>query len=111
MRLKPHLPLLLVMLATALPGSAATVENPLYGDPAHPNLSGMWNPEFVYLGPPPGSTPGAAPAFPPRPPAGAGGAAPPPFAPPPGPDLTGPAWGSLDGHDVQMRIGRRADGR
>lgn len=78
MRLKYTLLLPLVLCATAQLSQAGTVDEPLYGDPAHPNLSGMWNPEFAYLGPPVGSTPGAAPAFPPRPP---GGAAPPSFAP------------------------------
>jgi hypothetical protein len=28
------------------------VKDPLYGDPARPNISGMWNPEFAYFGPP-----------------------------------------------------------
>ncbi len=35
-------------------GGADAMKDPLYGDPAHPNLSGMWNPEFAYLGPPVG---------------------------------------------------------
>jgi hypothetical protein len=59
------------------------MKNPLYGDPKHPNLSGMWNPEYAYLGPPIGEAarrlagppPGAG-AFPP--------------GPPPGPQLTPP---------------------
>jgi hypothetical protein len=46
------------------------MKDPLYGDPAHPNISGMWNPEFAYFGPPtgapaappPGAAPGGAPA-------------------------------------------------
>jgi hypothetical protein len=62
------------------------MKDPLYGDPAHPNLSGMWNPEFAYLGPPLGNA-GAAP---PGPPAGGPprGAFPP--GPPPSPQLTPP---------------------
>ena len=28
------------------------MKDPLYGDPAHPNISGMWNPEGGYFGPP-----------------------------------------------------------
>ncbi|MEO8313643.1 MAG: hypothetical protein ABI645_02515 [Pseudomonadota bacterium] len=53
--------------------AAAPLKDPLYGDPGHPNISGMWNPEFAYFGPPVGD----APARPPGPPAGAppGGAA------------------------------------
>jgi hypothetical protein len=57
-----------LLLAAAAP-CATAMKDPLYGDPAHPNLAGMWNPEFVYLGPPlgsgarpPGPPPGAAPA-------------------------------------------------
>jgi hypothetical protein len=54
------------------------MKDPLYGDPSHPNISGMWNPEFAYFGPPVGG------ATAPRPPAGA--------APPAGgPPRTGPA--------------------
>jgi hypothetical protein len=53
-------------------GYAATaMKNPLYGDPKHPNLSGMWNPEFAYFGPPIGKAAGAGfprGGFPPRPP-------------------------------------------
>ncbi len=45
-------------------GYATTaMKNPLYGDPKHPNLSGMWNPEFAYFGPPLGKAAGAG--FPP----------------------------------------------
>jgi hypothetical protein len=61
--------------------AATPMKDPLYGDPKHPNLSGMWNPEFAYLGPPIGEQAN-------RPPGG-----PPPFAPfkpPPGPELTPP---------------------
>jgi hypothetical protein len=58
-------------------GFAATaMKNPLYGDPKHPNLSGMWNPQFAYFGPPLGNAarsggtgfpPGGFPARPPGP--------------------------------------------
>ncbi|HEY6456334.1 MAG TPA: hypothetical protein VIY90_13760 [Steroidobacteraceae bacterium] len=64
--------------ASAVMGLAAVaMKNPLYGDPKHPNISGMWNPEFAYFGPPiPAAGAGAgAPVggfpkggFPPRPP-------------------------------------------
>jgi hypothetical protein len=69
------------------PAHAATaMADPLYGDPAHPNLAGMWNPEFVFLGPPPGGAGGGPPGAPP-------GALPPGGPPPapPGPQLT-PAY-------------------
>ena len=63
---------LAVMAAAAFMGSAAALTsaqaapmaNPLYGDPGHPNIAGMWNPEFVYLGPPiegQGGPPGGGP--------------------------------------------------
>lgn len=58
------------------------MKDPLYGDPGHPNLSGMWNPEFAYLGPPL-----AGAAGPPGPPPRAGAFPP---GPPPGPQLTPP---------------------
>src|SRR4051812_50115797 len=55
--------------AAAAVWSANVMKNPLYGDPAHPNISGMWNPEYAYFGPPlgegatpPGPPPGASPA-------------------------------------------------
>ncbi len=60
------------LCAAALALSATPVKNPLYGDPAHPNISGMWNPEYAYFGPPIGDA--AKPAGP-RCPA-TGGAAP-----------------------------------
>ncbi len=64
-------------------GFAATaMKNPLYGDPGHPNLSGMWNPEYAYFGPPIGAAARA----------GGGGFPPGGFpARPPGPQLT-PAY-------------------
>lgn len=70
-----------VFAALAYAGGPTVMKDPLYGDPAHPNLSGMWNPEYVYLGPPLVG----APAGPPGPP---GGAFPP--RPPPIPQLTPP---------------------
>jgi hypothetical protein len=53
----------------------------LYGDPAHPNIAGMWNPEFAFFGasaggaqrpagPPPGAPAVGAPARAPRAPEG-----------------------------------------
>lgn len=71
--------------------AASAMKDPLYGDPAHPNISGMWNPEFAYFGvlpdqrgPPPGAAPAGA-----RP---AGGPPPgtPAFSRPPPPQLTPP---------------------
>jgi hypothetical protein len=95
-----------LMAALAAVNAAAatpTVKDPLYGDPSHPNLSGMWNPEFAYLGPPigpPAARPPGPPGAPGGPPGapGAGGppgaprSGPPPgaFGPPPGPQLTPP---------------------
>jgi len=78
------------MAAWAVATAAEPMKDPLYGDPAHPNLSGMWNPEFAYLGPPVG---GAPPPRPPGPPPGAGAGrppGPPPGAFPPIPQLTPP---------------------
>jgi hypothetical protein len=73
--LSAAVPALWVLFAQA----AGPVKEPLYGDPAHPNLSGMWNPEFAYFGPPAGGGPPPG-----APPPGA-------FTPPPGPQLT-PAY-------------------
>lgn len=43
-------------LCAAMAASGAGVmSNPLYGDPAHPNVSGMWDPEYAYFGPPLGA--------------------------------------------------------
>ncbi len=61
----------------------SAMKNSLYGDPAHPNLSGMWNPEFAYLGPPLGDAPPVSGGGPP----GAGNFPP---GPPPMPQLTPP---------------------
>jgi hypothetical protein len=84
-----------VLLACTAAFAATPMKDPLYGDPAHPNLSGMWNPEFGYFGPPlgadgaplppAGGPPGAGPpgGGPPGPPPGA-------FRKPPGPQLTPP---------------------
>ncbi len=68
--------------------AATVMKDPLYGDPSHPNVSGMWNPEFVYFGAP---LAGAAPA---APAGGRGpGAGPPPGGggPPAGMRFTRPA--------------------
>jgi hypothetical protein len=79
-------------LLVATVGHAATAtKDPLYGDPLHPNIAGMWNPEFAYFGPPVGAPPAAPPAG--GPPAGGPPAGRPPGAgPPPGiPRFTRPA--------------------
>jgi hypothetical protein len=82
-----------MVASAALP--ATPMKDPLYGDPAHPNISGMWNPEFAYFGPPIGAPPAAAPGAPPAgaPPAGGPpGGARPAGGPPPGmPRFTRPA--------------------
>jgi hypothetical protein len=86
-------------LAMVQPAHAATaMKDPLYGDPAHPNISGMWNPEFAYFGILPDQRgPPAAGAVPPAagppagaPPAGAPPAGAPAFARPAPPQLTPP---------------------
>jgi hypothetical protein len=83
---------LLTALAAVTAAAAPPMKDPLYGDPTHPNLSGMWNPEFAYLGPPVGA-PAPQSAGPPGPP-GPPRSGPPPgagaFVPPPGPQLTPP---------------------
>jgi hypothetical protein len=76
-----------VALSAAVAAVGATVmKNPLYGDPAHPNISGMWNPEYAYFGPPIGDD--AKP--PPIPPGAAPGKGPPMAYHPPMPQLTPP---------------------
>ncbi len=71
---------LVVLCAVAGTLMAATaMKNPLYGDPKHPNISGMWNPEFVYFGAPLAGAPAPA-----RPPAGGVRR----YTPPPLPKLT-----------------------
>ncbi len=81
--------LVLALLASAAPAANA-MKDPLYGDPAHPNISGMWNPEFAYFGPPTGAPPAAAPPATPSGGSPAGG--PPAGGPPPGlPRFTRPA--------------------
>ena len=91
-RLPVLLTVLQVSLAVGTASAATAMKQPLYGDPTHPDLSGMWNPEFAYFGPPidksgrpiipagppPGVAPGKAPAGPPP-------------GMPPGPQLT-PAY-------------------
>jgi hypothetical protein len=53
----------LALLAVAANAAAPTpVKDPLYGDPAHPNISGMWTPEFAYFGPPMGAAAAPPPA-------------------------------------------------
>ncbi len=70
----------LLLPATAVLGAKA-MKDPLYGDPAHPNISGMWNPEYVYLGPPVGAPPGPPPG------AASPAGAPPRGGPPPRPPM------------------------
>jgi hypothetical protein len=88
-RLLVQITSLLCLCAVAATARSATpLKDPLYGDPGHPNISGMWNPEFAYFGPPIGAAPAA-------PPAGARpGGGPPPGAPaftrPAPPQLTPP---------------------
>lgn len=81
--------LLIALSSIPATAGAPTVKDPLYGDPAHPNLSGMWNPEFAYFGPPVGPAaprpPGPQGGPPQGGPPGAGA-----FRPPPGPQLTPP---------------------
>jgi hypothetical protein len=94
-----------LVVSTAAAAAGQTVKDPLYGDPAHPNIAGMWNPEFAYFGPPVpprdgsgpppgagrGGPPGAGPQRgdgPPGGPPGAGpGAGPPRPAGPPAPQI------------------------
>jgi hypothetical protein len=70
------------VVLSAVPAAAQPAPAKLYGDPAHPDISGMWNPEFAYFGPPIGGASG--------PPLGGTRPAGPP-APPPGPQLA-PAY-------------------
>jgi hypothetical protein len=94
--------LMLTLGVLLCPGGAAfgasATPHPLYGDPSHPDISGMWNPEFAYFGPPIDKSghPVAMQAGPPpgAPPGKAGAGGPPPGMPPgmpPGPELT-PAY-------------------
>ncbi len=63
--LAKHLAALMGLAAMATITQAVTpMKDPLYGDPAHPNISGMWNPEFAYFGPPVGAPTSASTAFP-----------------------------------------------
>ena len=52
----PRLPLVLALSVLISAGAAAqnktAMKDPLYGDPTRPNISGMWNPETGYFGPP-----------------------------------------------------------
>jgi hypothetical protein len=78
--------------ATETAAAGTPMKQPLYGDPSHPDISGMWNPEFAYFGPPIDKS--GHPIIPPDPPPGASAgkmpAGPPPGMPP-GPQLT-PAY-------------------
>jgi len=72
---------------------ANVMKNPLYGDPAHPNISGMWNPEYAYFGPPLGEDgkPAGPPPGPPPAASAPGQGIPPVMAyRPPMPQLTPP---------------------
>ena len=89
----------LCMASAALPvlPAGAVMKDPLYGDPAHPNLAGMWNPEFAYFGPPVGGPPAGTPSpgpigGPPTggPPAAAQAGGPAPARPPGPPRFTRP---------------------
>ena len=71
------------MAAATVANAAEPMKNPLYGDPGHPNISGMWDPEFAYFGPPVGAAAAA-----PRPPGAGRPPGPPPR--PPEPKLTPP---------------------
>jgi hypothetical protein len=62
------------------------MKDPLYGDPSRPNISGMWNPEFAYFGPPVDVPPPAA-SNSASPPGGASAGR------PPGPPAGGPPGG------------------
>jgi hypothetical protein len=55
----------IAVAAGAIAAAAEPMKDRLYGDPSHPDISGMWNPEFAYFGPPVGG------AGVPRPPASA----------------------------------------
>lgn len=94
--MKPYKPLIGLMFAwlTAQGGlRAEPMKDPLYGDPSHPNISGMWNPEFAYFGPPVGGN-GPLPPGGSTPPTGGPprtpGAATAPRGGPPMPKLTPP---------------------
>jgi len=90
------LALLLANMVVSPAIAAEVVKDPLYGDPKHPNISGMWNPEYAYFGPPidEASGPAAGPADARAArsaggPAAAGGGPPsgPPFGMPPRPPM------------------------
>jgi hypothetical protein len=54
--------LAVALCVAAVAWSATAMKKPLYGDPAHPDISGMWNPEYAYFGPPIGDAGGPPPA-------------------------------------------------
>jgi hypothetical protein len=82
----------LALSAASAAWGATAMKDPLYGDPAHPNLSGMWNPEYAYFGPPLGDAPRPPGPPPGAPPPGAGAQSKAPVMPyrPPMPQLTPP---------------------
>ena len=83
--------LLQVFFWVGTAAAATAMRQPLYGDPSHPDVSGMWNPEFAYFGPPIDKS--GHPIIPAGPPPGAtSGKVPagPPPGMPPGPQLTPP---------------------
>jgi hypothetical protein len=91
MRVSAVLPCIAGLFVAVVGQAATAMKDPLYGDPAHPNIAGMWNPEFAYFGPPVGAQPAAPPAAGP-PIGGAPAGAPPAGGPPPGiPRFTRPA--------------------
>ena len=100
----------LAMLAATTAGAATAMKNPLYGDPAHPNISGMWNPEFAYFGPPiaDAANPARRRAAPRGRPAAAAG--PPAWHRPPMPQLT-PAYAKKVRRVAQEVRDRRAGPR
>ena len=58
------------LIAGRVAVGATAMKDPLYGDPAHPNIAGMWNPEFAYFGRPVGDAGRPAPPPPAAPPSG-----------------------------------------
>jgi hypothetical protein len=75
-RLLSRIASVVALLACAAADGATAMKNPLYGDPSHPNISGMWNPEYAYFGVAPDDEAAPRPTGPPR--------------MPPGPKLTPP---------------------
>jgi hypothetical protein len=88
MRVSTILACFVGLVVATVDHAATATKDPLYGDPAHPNISGMWNPEFAYFGPPLGAPPTTAPAA--GPPAGGPPPGMPRFTRPAPPQLTAP---------------------